>query len=66
MNKFVDWLNSHSGAIIAFGSALGIFAHAISPEFAAATGEGAHKLFMVSGLIGAIMTAYAQGTGTDE
>ena len=66
MTRFVNWLNEHSGAIIAFASAIGLFAHAVSPEFAEATGESAHKLFMAAGIIGSIMTAYAQGAGIDE
>ena len=58
----MNWVKNHQGALIAFAGAIGIFAHAISPEFAAASGENAHKLMTVVAVIGTVLEAYAGGS----
>ena len=60
MTNFVKWMQTHSPALVAFASAVGVFAHAFVPAFAEATGEGAQAIFVVTGIVGAVLAAYAQ------
>lgn len=63
MKRAIAWFSIHSGAFIALASALGIFAHAVAPEFAEATGDAGFKIAAGIGIIGSIATAYAKGAG---
>ena len=60
--KYLTWIKSNSGSIIAFSGAIGAFLHAVSPEFAANTGDWVGGTAAAIGVPGAVLQAYVSAS----